>query len=344
LLGGCASVPSDPEGLLASSAIVAEREVERGAVIEVARFSRQTAGGLPDQWEPFVILPATPHTQYRLVATREGTALEANADALRLRTLSAHPDRPEEPSIVEWRWNVVQPVAGADARIPVREDSPARLVISFHGDIDRLDFQERITLRLYKGLTGQTLPYAMLMYIWAGALPAETLIPSEHTGKIQMIVLPSDERHIGQWVKFRRNVLEDYRRIFGEEPSDIVAVGVMSDSDDTREQARAQFGDITFLARAVASQRPLASPISEYTSASVRPDDFSTLKRMIGAVEPMHRPFGSHRFERFLHQVARAEFIPRAVDAKDGHIDLRQMGTAKFLGLSGVDAADTQAQ
>jgi len=247
LLGGCASVPGDPEGLLASSAIVAERDVERGALVEVARFSRETAGGLPGQWEPFVILPATPHTQYRLVASSEGTVLEANAD----RSASGFYRRiridPKRHPIVEWRWKVVQPVAGADARVPVREDSPARLVISFHGDINRLDFQERTTLRLYKGLTGQTLPYAMLMYIWAGALPAETTIPSEHTGKIQMIVLPSDKGHIGQWISFRRNVLEDYRRIFGDEPGDIVAVGVMTDSDDTGQQARAQYGDITFL-------------------------------------------------------------------------------------------------
>ena len=188
LLGGCATAPgdpSDPEGLLASSAIVAEREVETGAAIEVARFSQEAAGGLPGQWEPFVILPGTPRTQYRLATTAEGTVLEATAD----RSASGFYRRiridPKSHPIVEWRWNVVHPVAGADARIPAREDSPARLVISFHGDINRLDFQERITLRLYKGLTGQTLPYAMLMYIWAGALAAETTIASEHTGKIQ---------------------------------------------------------------------------------------------------------------------------------------------------------------
>jgi len=41
-------------------------------------------------------------------------------------------------------------------------------------------------------------------------------------------------------------VLEDYRHAFGEEPSDIVAVGVMTDADDTRGKARAQYGDISF--------------------------------------------------------------------------------------------------
>ena len=260
LLGACASAPSDPsdpsdpEGLLASSAIVAARQVERAERIEVARFSREAAGAGPDQWEPFVILPQTPHTQYRVVATSEGTVLEANADRSASGLYRRIRIDPKSHPIVEWRWNVVQPVSGADARIPSREDSPARLVISFHGDINRLDFTERVTLRWYKALTGQTLPYAMLMYIWAGALPAETAIPSEHTAKIQLIVVPSDEARVGQWVHFKRNVLEDYRRFFGDEPGDIVAVGVMSDSDDTGNKARALFGDITFL-RGQATER-----------------------------------------------------------------------------------------
>ena len=254
-MGGCAAVaPSDPEGLLASSAIVADRSVETGAAIEVGRFSREKAGGIPDQWEPFVILPSMPRTQYRLVSGNEGTALEANADRSASGLYRRIRINPKTHPIVEWRWNVEQPLPGADLRVPSREDSPARLVISFHGDINRLDFQERVTLRWYKALTGQTLPYAMLMYVWDGALPAGTTIPSEHTGKIQMIVVASDEGRAGQWMQFRRNVLEDYRRIFGEDPADIVAVGVMTDSDDTSQQARALYGDITFL-RAPPSER-----------------------------------------------------------------------------------------
>ena len=248
LLAGCAIAPNDPDGLLASSTIVAELKLEEGAVVEVARFSRGTAGGrIPGHWEPYVILPSTPRTEYRLVATSEGTALQASAD----RSASGFYRRirmdPKRHPIVEWRWNVVQPVPGADLRIPSREDSPARLVISFHGDATRLDFSERVTLRLYKALTGQTLPYAMIMYVWASALPAETVIPGEYTDKIQMIVVESDEARVGEWVRFRRNVLEDYRRVFGEEPWDVVAVGVMTDSDHTSQKARCLYGDITFL-------------------------------------------------------------------------------------------------
>ena len=120
------------------------------------------------------------------------------------------------------------------------------VLISFHGDVTRLDFVERTTLRLYKALSGEVLPYAMLMYIWSSGAPVGTIAPNNYTDKIQMIVVDSGSDRIGEWHEFRRNVLEDYRLAFGEEPWDIVAVGVMTDADKTRQKARAQYGDITF--------------------------------------------------------------------------------------------------
>jgi len=42
------------------------------------------------------------------------------------------------------------------------------------------------------------------------------------------------------------NVLEDYRRAFGEEPPRVRSVGIMSDSDNTGERTVAYYGDISF--------------------------------------------------------------------------------------------------
>jgi hypothetical protein len=64
-----------------------------------------------------------------------------------------------------------------------------------------------------------------------------------------MIVVENGDRRLGEWVSVRRNVLEDYRRAFGEEPDDIVAVGVMTDVGDEGSQRRAFYGDITFRLR-----------------------------------------------------------------------------------------------
>jgi len=100
-------------------------------------------------------------------------------------------------------------------------------------------------LRLYHALSGEKLPYAMLIYAWSSAAPVGTVAPSVHTEKIQTIVV--DRGSIGEWREFRRNVFEDYQRVFGEEPWDIVAVGVMTDTGNAREKARTQYGDVTFL-------------------------------------------------------------------------------------------------
>jgi len=253
-LAGCAGMPEAPEGpeddaLLSSSAVVATRPRETGARIDVARFSaRQPGGALPEDWRPWIILPSKPQTQYRLVDAGGRVALEAdaqNAASGLVRILRVDPRR---HPILEWQWRVPALVPGADPRVATREDSPVRLIVSFHGDPEKLDFADRAQLRFAKALSGQALPYATLMYIWASEVPQETVVRNAHLGRVKMIVAASGTRDLGEWLSVRRNLLEDYRRAFGEEPWDVVAIGVMTDSDNTRSRTRAYYGDITLYA------------------------------------------------------------------------------------------------
>jgi len=244
-LAACAAVPIDE--LLASSAIVAELPYESGALVEAARFSAGRAGEAPPgDWSPFTVWPFGTRTEYALVESGPGVVLEARADGSASGLYRRIRIDPARYPVVEWRWRILEPLAHADPRVPSREDSPARLVICFHGDVKRLDIGERNTLRFYRALTGELLPYAMLMYTWSSDAPVGTIAHSVHTDKIQMIVVENGGGRTGEWREFRRNVLEDYRRAFGEEPSDIVAVGVMTDADHTPAKARTQYGDITF--------------------------------------------------------------------------------------------------
>ena len=43
-----------------------------------------------------------------------------------------------------------------------------------------------------------------------------------------------------------RNVYDDYKRAFGEEPPIVNGVAIMTDTDDTGETATAYYGDIVF--------------------------------------------------------------------------------------------------
>lgn len=245
LLGGCALLPA--EDLLSSGEVMREQARHAGEEIPVARFSRFEAGGqLPADWESYIILPSKPSTLYRLVRDGDGVALEAAADASasgKLRRIRIDPHRHAR---LEWRWRIDGLIPGADNRHAALEDSPARLIVSFHGDPRQLDFGTRIQLRLAKAVTGRALPYATLMYVWANDIPVGTVVKNPHTDRVRMIVVESGLEGVGEWREYRRNVLEDYRRAFGEEPWDVVAVGVMTDGDNTRQKARSLYGDITF--------------------------------------------------------------------------------------------------
>jgi hypothetical protein len=232
----------------ADLATVPERARESGEVVPVGRFSQGVASApLPDYWQPYIILPTKPRTQYTLVDTGEGIALEASAEASASGMVRQIRIRPERHPIVAWRWRVQGLIPGADKRRANAEDSPARLVVSFHGDPQTLDVVERGKMRLARAISGRDIPYATLMYVVSNELPVGTVLPNPHTDRIQMLVVASGEAQVGRWMAFRRDVREDYRRAFGEAPGDIVSVGVMTDADNTGQSARAHYGDISFL-------------------------------------------------------------------------------------------------
>src|SRR6266853_1082416 len=240
-LVGCAGVPVDE--LLASTTIVADLQVEDGARVAAAQFSAGHAGESQPGWGRFVVSPFATKSEYALVESGSGVVLEGRADGSASGFYQRIRIDPARHPVIEWRWRVLQTPGHTDPRVHSRDDSPARVIVAFHGDVKRLDIGERFALALYHALTGDKMPYAILMYSWASDAPVGTITSNDQTGKIQTIVVGGG---IGEWREFRRNVLEDYRRAFGEEPWDIVAVGVMTDTSNTRGKASAQYGDISF--------------------------------------------------------------------------------------------------
>ncbi len=70
-----------------------------------------------------------------------------------------------------------------------------------------------------------------------------------------MIVVESGPQKVGMWVVEERNIYEDYKRAFGEEPPTINGVAIMTDTDNTKEQATAYYGDIVFQRSVTVSTR-----------------------------------------------------------------------------------------
>jgi hypothetical protein len=229
LLGGCASL--------------------RDAVTlpYVASFSSGVPGTeLPAGWEPWELSKLKKSTQYQLVSYDGRTVVKASAHASASGLIHRLDVDPRKFPLLEWRWKVNELITAADNTRKHTEDSPARVVVSFDGDLDRLPLGDRMFFDNMRLLSGKQMPYATLMYIWENRAVKDTVIPNLHTSRVKMIVAESGRGKLGEWQEVVRNVYEDYKRAFGEEPGNITMIGIMTDTDNTGANVHAYYGDIVF--------------------------------------------------------------------------------------------------
>jgi len=246
LLSGCAAFAPIDE-LTWSGELAKSLPLEEGEVVEAAGFSYLRAGAsYLGEWEQFAVVRGNLPTEYQLVdnggtVVIQSEAVEGGSGLFRKIQID-----PRRHPVIEFRWRVPRDSGRGGADGPSRASPPVRISLAFDGDPAKLDFDDRAKLRLARALTVNGLPYASLLYVWMNNQPAEAIYSSPHTDRVRHIVVESGERRLDQWVAVRRNVLEDYRRAFGEEPGNLVAVGIMTDPGDNGAPRRVYYGDIKF--------------------------------------------------------------------------------------------------
>ena len=215
----------------------------------VAPFSlAQPGAALPAGWQPLIIAANKATTEYRL--QRDGGSVVLFAHARAAASAIGCPvnfDIRSAP-VIEWRWKVAGLIEGADNAIASREDSPVRIILEFAGDRSKLPLREQAIFALAKAASGREVPYATLMYVWANRAPVGSVITNPHTGRVRMVVATSGPAGVGAWQNMRRNVVDDYRKAFGEDPGRLAGVGILTDTDNTGATVDAWYGDIRFVA------------------------------------------------------------------------------------------------
>ncbi len=215
---------------------------------QVAAFSASHLGEPhPLEWQPLIITRFKRRTDYKIVAMDGQNVLQARSEKAASGILQEVMIDPFAKPTLNWKWKVPHILPGADLTKRGRDDSPARLIIGFDGDRTKFDFEDNATANLVKLFSGREMPYATLMYVWDNNLPIDTLVDNVHSGRAKMIVVESGAAHLDRWLTFSRNIVEDFRRAFGEEPGKIISVGVMTDSNTTENDATAYYGDIVLM-------------------------------------------------------------------------------------------------
>ena len=99
-------------------------------------------------------------------------------------------------------------------------------------------------LGVYVVFEGWAMPPRSIKYVWSTTLPEGTVTTSPYSKRAKIVVLRSGEENLGRWIDEEVNVLEDYRRLYGEgDIPRVKAIGVLTDSDNTGTQS---IGDYRF--------------------------------------------------------------------------------------------------
>ncbi|MBI3610009.1 MAG: DUF3047 domain-containing protein [Nitrospirae bacterium] len=126
-----------------------------------------------------------------------------------------------------WRWRATVLPNGGDVRNKTTDDQAAQVYVLFPR------FPSAVNTRL-------------VGYIWENLTPKNLHVTSTKSSNTRYIVLRDGTDPLGSWVQERRNVLEDYRELFGEEPPQVGGVTLMIDSDDTQSTAESYFDILRF--------------------------------------------------------------------------------------------------
>jgi hypothetical protein len=143
--------------------------------------------------------------------------LVTGGDSIRLgRSLTA--DARTTPWLV-WEWKAIVLPAGGDVRDSKRNDQAGRVMVAFEG-------------------------MKLLLYVWDTTAPTGAEVQPDEFELFRrvLIVVRSGAQDVGRWRAERRNVYEDYRRIFKEEPRAIKLIGLESHSNDTGTRTSMLFG------------------------------------------------------------------------------------------------------
>lgn len=183
---------------------------------------------------------AVPRSRFSLVPLAGDTVLELSTNAS--YGVISHAWAGPVPRYLSWRWRLERGLPQADIATKPGDDAALKVCVMFDQPLADIPFGQRAALSLARAVTGQALPAATLCYLWDSRYPAGSSGANPYSARVRYLVLDGPASPSGQWVTQRRNVAEDFDRLFGQESRStppVIAVAVGADSDNTGGQSLA---------------------------------------------------------------------------------------------------------
>lgn len=210
--------------LLAAIALAAER-----VVVEDWSRNRPGTRGIPLDWKgqnwgspvyDFAVVESDGHTALHMRSQNDGTTIS--------RDIRGKVNLESTP-VLEWRWKAATLPKGGNSCRKAADDQGAQVYVVWPR------FPEAVRSRI-------------IGYVWDTTAKAGTICPSEKTRTVTYVVIRSGDADLGKWLTEHRNVREDFKKIYGEEPESPAGIALAIDSNDTKSTAESYIGPVVFRA------------------------------------------------------------------------------------------------
>jgi hypothetical protein len=202
-----------------------------GDTVVIEDWSEQALGtaGVPAGWKPQTWGKAD-YNGFTIAAegSRSLHLLSRSTSSMIVKDIAGKVNLKETP-VLQWSWRIVTLPTGGDARRAATDDEAGQIYVIWRR------FPEMLRSRI-------------IGYVWDTTAPAGEFVKSQKTGTVTYVIVRSGSAGLGTWLSEQRNVLEDFRKIYGDTPDSPDAIGVGIDSDDTKSSAEGYVGPILFRA------------------------------------------------------------------------------------------------
>lgn len=191
--------------------------------LHIGRFSSGNTSG----WKEQTIGLFKAKTTYVIAKDGDRTALVARSNKSASGQIYRLDLDPKEYPLLSWSWKIEHTIKKGDEKTKEGDDFAARVYVVFP-----------------RGFFSKT---RAICYVWGNRLPRGGHVSSPFTNNVITVAVDSGNEQAGHWKSHQRNIYDDYRTFFSEEPTRLGAIAIMTDSDNTGESAVGYYGDVTLL-------------------------------------------------------------------------------------------------
>ena len=192
-------------------------------------------------WE-LVTFRGTRPTDYTYERLADGVALRADSNRTASGLVAALPEE-LDPTAISWRWRLERCLDNAEERERAGDDFAARVFVLF-GRARTWAPWGWLGRQLFRSPFGRIKPKRALSFVWASHAARGDAAFSPVSGDVYQIAARGGCRDDAGWVAEHYELAREFAQAFQEPMPHVVALAVMTDTDDTAGHAVAWYGDV----------------------------------------------------------------------------------------------------